>query len=128
MQVKSVLAAVGIAAASSLISQAPAEAGWCWGPNPGPCNRGVVVHNIYYPNYYNVYYMATFAPDPYPYVYVPRGYWPRYERPYRRYARRYWAPRRYWGPRWGGCCAPAAYYAYPVPAPMPVPVEGRYLK
>ena len=47
---------------------------------------------------------------------LPLGYWPRYERPYAAYGRRYWAPRR-----WGrGCCGPRAVYA--VPPPMPVPV------
>jgi len=120
MQVRSLLAVTGLALVLGLASQKPAEAGGCRGY--GPCGPPVVNHYVYYPWYQNnVYYMATFGGDPYPYVYVPRGYWPRYSRPYGRYARRYWARRR-----WGGCCAGAAYY--PVPAPMPVPVEGRYLK
>lgn len=122
MRVKSALAVIGIAIASSLVLEAPAEArgcrglfgGWCGGPQ-------VVRHNVYYRNYYDVYYMAEFAPSPYPVVYVPRGYWPRYQRPYAAYARPYWGPRR-----WRDCCNPVAYY--PVPPPQPVPVEGGYLK
>jgi len=117
MRVKSVLAVIGVAVALGLASQTPAEAccrraptGW-WGPQP-------VRHYVYYPNYYNVYYMATFAPDPYPYVYIPRGYWPRYQRPYARYGRRYWSGRRSLG-----CCGGAAAY-YVVPQPIPVPVGG----
>jgi hypothetical protein len=135
MRLKSTLALIGLAVAFGLAGNAPASAGGCrgWG---GPCGAPVVRHHLYYPNYYNVYYAATFAPDPYPYVYVPRGYWPRYERPYRRYARRYWS-----GVRTMGCCdrsRATAYYAYPVPAPVPVPVgcgwrcrgdfAGGYLK
>jgi hypothetical protein len=66
-----------------------------------------VTHFVYYPQYYNIYYTMSFAPDPYPVVYMPRGYWNRYERPYARYGRRYWARR-----------APVVA----VPAPTPVPV------
>jgi hypothetical protein len=116
MRLKSTLAVVAAVVVLAATSQAPAEAccrrgppaGW-WGPAP-------VTHYIYTPNYYNVYYMATFAPDPYPLPYLPLGYWPRYERPYAAYGRRYWARRG-----WGGCCMARAY---PVPAPYPVPV-GR---
>jgi len=125
MRLKSTLAVVGIAIAFGLASQTPAEAccrrgGW-WGPQP-------VRHYVYYPNYYNIYTMATFGPDPYPYVYIPRGYWPRYQRPYASYGRRYWRGRRSWG-----CCGgrPAAYYVVPQPIPVPVGVGccGRgYLK
>jgi hypothetical protein len=117
MQVKSALAAISVAAALSLTVQAPVEAGWCRGAPVGFCRPAPVRHWIWSPNYYNVYYMATFAPDPYPYVYMPRGYWGYYDRPYARYGRRYWAP------RWAR--------AYPVPAPVPVPVGGccgGYLK
>jgi hypothetical protein len=121
MQVKSALVAIGIAAVSSLVWQTAAEAGRCRGALRGWCGPQPVRHYVYYPNQYNVYYMATFAPNPYPQVYVPRGYWPRYRRPYARYGRPYWAPRR-----WMNCCNPVAYY--PVPAPQPVPVEGGYLK
>jgi hypothetical protein len=125
MRLKSTLAVIGVAVALGVSSLAPAEAGWC--RRAGWCGPETVSHYVYYPNYYNVYYMATFAPDPVPYVYVPRGYWPRYERPYARYGRRYWNGRRSWG-----CCGgrPAAYYV--VPQPIPVPVGGccggRYLK
>lgn len=120
MRLKSTLAALGLAVVFGLASQttaeaccrrAPPPAGW-WGPP-------AVSHFVYYPRYYNVYNLATFPPNPEPYAYMPYGYWPRYERPYRRYARRYWRRR-------AGCCAARAYY--PVPAPMPVPVGGRYLK
>ncbi len=96
MRVKSALAVISVVVAFGLASHSPAEAGWCRrGAPPGWCGPQTVRHYVYYPNYRNVYYMATFAPDPYPYVYVPRGYWPRYERPYWRYGRRYWcaAPR-----------------------------------
>jgi hypothetical protein len=114
MQVKSALAVLAVATAMLAASQA-AEAccrrgppvGW-WGPAP-------VTHYIYTPQYYNVYYMATFAPDPYPLVYAPLGYWPYYERPYAAYGRRYW-----WR-RWGrGCCAPRAAYAMPAPVAVPL--------
>ena len=112
MKVKSALAVLAIAAALGMASQA-AEAccrrgppvGW-WGPKPGS-------HYIYSPQYYNVYYMAQFAPDPVPLVYLPAGYWPYYQRPYAAYGRRYW-----WR-RGGGCCAARAAYA--VPAPVYVP-------
>jgi hypothetical protein len=119
MRVKSALGLISIIAAVGLITPSAADAGWCHRRAPvGWCGPQRVTHYVYYPQYRNVYYMATFAPDPYPYVYVPRGYWPRYERPYWRYGRRYWAPRR------------ARYY--PVPAPIPVPVggccRGEYLK
>ncbi len=117
MRLKSTLAVIGVAVALGLVFTSSAEAccrrgppaGW-WGPQP-------VRHYVYYPNYYNVYYMATFAPDPVPYVYVPNGYWPRYERPYARYRSRYWNCRVGWG-----CCngGPAAYYAVPQPVPVPV--------
>jgi len=119
MRLKSTLAAGVIAVALCLSGQAPAEAGWCRGAPRGWCGPQTVRHYVYYPNYYNVYYMATFAPDPVPYVYVPRGYWPRYRRPYARYGKRYWNRRRAWG-----CCGgrPAAYYV--VPQPIPVPVGG----
>ncbi len=118
MRGKSVLAVISVAAAFGMASPGSAEAGWCafgWcGPQP-------VQRFVYYPQYNNYFYVATFGPDPYPhpYVYVPRGYWPRYERPYRRYGRRFWRRRN-------------ARYFYAVPPPMPVPVEGccegRYLK
>jgi len=119
MRVKSALGLISIIAAVGLITPSAADAGWCHRRAPvGWCGPQRVTHYVYYPQYRNVYYMATFAPDPYPVVYVPRGYWPRYERPYWRYGRRYWAPRR------------ARYY--PVPAPIPVPVggccRGEYLK
>jgi len=112
MRVKSALGLISIVAAFGLVAPGAAEAGWCRrGAPAGWCGPQTVRHYVYYPQYRNVYYMATFAPDPYPYVYVPRGYWPRYERPYSRYGRRYWRPRR------------ARYYA--VPAPIPVPVDCR---
>jgi hypothetical protein len=114
------LVLISLAVALGMASQTSAEAGWCRGAPRGWCGPQPVRHWVYYPNYYNVYYMATFAPDPYPYVYVPRGYWPRYERPYARYGRRYWYGRRTWG-----CCGGAAAY-YVVPQPVPVPVGGCY--
>lgn len=123
MRVKSALAVMGVAVAFGLASHAPAEAGgWCWGPSPGPCDRAAVRDYIYpQPQYRNMYYMATFAPDPYPYVYIPRGYWPRYRRPYGRYGRRYWRRWRRSARRLGlGCCG-APVYA--VPRPVPVPVD-----
>jgi len=114
MQSKTMLAVISITAAFGLASQTSAEAGWCRGAPRGWCGPQTVRHYVYYPQYYNVYYMATFAPDPYPYVYVPRGYWPRYDRPYSRYGRRYWD--RGWG-------RARAYY---VPQPYYVPVGGCY--
>ncbi len=119
MRVKSALALISVIAAFGVASPSSAEAGWCRRGAPvGWCGPQTVRHFVYYPQYRNVYYMATFGPDPYPYVYMPRGYWPRYERPYWRYGRRYWRRRRW-----------ARYYA--VPAPRPVPVYGccrGYLK
>lgn len=122
MRLKRSLAAMGVAVVFGLASHGSAEAGgFCWGPNPGPCDRGVVSHRIYAPQYRNVYYMAQIAPDPYPQVYVPRGYWPRYRRPYARYNRRFWRRYRRSARRLGiGCCAPPVYA---VPAPIPVPVD-----
>jgi hypothetical protein len=111
MRVKSALALISVAVAFGLAGQSSAEAGWCRrGAPPGWCGPEPVSHYVYYPYYRNsYYYMTTFAPyDPYPSVYVPRGYWPRYDRPFWRFGRRFWWPRR------------ARYYA--VPAPMPVPV------
>lgn len=116
MRLRNTLAAIGVAVAFGLAGQT-AEAGWCRGAPAGWCGPQPVRHYIYSPNYYNVYYMATFAPDPYPYAYVPLGYWPRYERPYWRYRRPYWTP------RWGGCCGAAAYYV-----PQPYYVPNRRLK
>ena len=109
------VAMITVAMALGLASQAPAEAGCyraiavplgCGGP-PGP---QVITHFVYYPQYYDAYYTATLLPDPYPAIYMPRGYWPRYQRPYAAYGRRYWAPRRWAGP------------VVAVPAPTPVPV------
>jgi len=111
MRLKSALAAISIAVALGLASQGSAEAGWCRGAPRGWCGPQPVRHFLYFPNYYNVYYMATFAPDPYPYAYMPYGYWPRYQRPYSRYARRYWSR-----PCRGGC---GQAYA---------PAYGGYLK
>jgi len=117
MRVKSALGLVSVVAAFGLVTPSAAEAGWC--RRAGFCGPQPVRHYIYYPQYRNTYYMANFAPQPYPSVYIPRGYWPRYERPYYVYGRRAWTPRR------------ESYYV--VPEPMPVPVErgccrGRYLK
>ena len=114
MSFKSAVAAAGIAVAVSMTPGLPgtpsAEAGWgCRGP-AGWCGPQPVRHFLYFPNYYNTYYMATFAPDPYPYVYMPRGYWPRYERPYSRYQRRYWTPRRAYARGCYGGCVPAPGY------------------
>ena len=115
MQVKSALAAIGAAAALGVASNSPAQA-WCRGP--APCGTvftpaPAVTHFVYYPQYFDIYYSATLLPDPYPAMYMPRGYWPRYERPYAAYGRRYWAPRR-------ACCGmPVAV----VPAPQPVPIK-----
>ena len=113
MRLKSALAVISLALAAGLASQDPAEAGWCRGPAPcGLYPQGpAVTHFVYYPQYYDIYYTATLLPDPYPVVYMPRGYWPRYERPYAAYGRRYWAPRR--------CCG-AAVVAVPAPRPVPV--------
>ena len=115
MQLKSALAAIGAAAALGLASHTPAEA-WCRGP--APCGATVftpapaVTHFVYYPQYFDIYYTATLLPDPYPAMYMPRGYWPRFERPYAAYGRRYWAPR--------ACCnAPVVA----VPAPHPVAMK-----
>ena len=115
MRLNSALAVIGVAAALGLASHAPAEAG-CFrgvplgcGGYPGPGPQGVT-HFVYYPQYYDIYYTATLLPDPYPAIYMPRGYWPRYQRPYAAYGRRYWAPRRWAGP------------VVAVPAPNPVPV------
>ena len=125
MRVKSALAVISLAAAIGLTSIGPAEARWCRrGAPAGWCGPQPVRHFVYYPQYRNTYSVATFGPDPYPYVYMPRGSWPHYQRPYWRYWRRAWTPRR-----------DSYYYvpaAAPVPAPMPVPVGsccgGRYLK
>lgn len=98
MRFKSALAGIAIAATLGLAGPAPAEAGWYRGGPPA--GWGVVQpvqHWVYYPQYQNVYYMATIAPYPYPLVYLPRGYW---ERPY------YYAPAAYypgWGYPAGGC-------------------------
>jgi len=118
MQSKTALAVISLALALGLASKSPAEAGWCRGAPPGYCGGpfvGVpaVTHFVYYPQYYDIYYSATLLPDPYPAMYMPRGYWPRYERPYAAYGRRYWAPRRM-------CCgAPVVA----VPAPHPVAIK-----
>ena len=114
MRLKSTLAVISVisvAVALGLASQSPAEAGWCRAPR-GFCGPQPVRHYIYYPQYQNIYYMAQFPTAPYPNVYIPRGYWPYYQRPYAWYGRGYWAP------RWNRA-------AYAVPAPIPVPVEGR---
>jgi hypothetical protein len=107
----SVAASLGVAGFSAAEARdwcRRAPAGWC-GPQP-------VSHFIYYPRYSNVYYWATLAPYPGAYAYMPRGYVARYERPYRRYARRFWQPRRAYAP---------AVVAYPVANPPPADV---YLK
>jgi len=113
MRSKSALAVIGVAALLGLANHTPAEANCyrgvpfgCGGPAwPGP--QGVT-HFVYYPQYYDTYYTATLLPDPYPAIYMPRGYWPRYQRPYAAYGRRYWMPRRWAGP------------VVAVPAPVPV--------
>jgi hypothetical protein len=110
MRLNSALAVVGSALALGMASQSPAEAGWCRGAPSGFCGPQGVTHFVYYPQYYDIYYTASLLPDPYPAIYMPRGYWPRYQRPYAAYGRRYWAPRRWAGP------------VVAVPAPNPVPV------
>jgi hypothetical protein len=117
MRLKSTLAALGLAVAFGLAMSSTAEACCRRGPPPGWWGPQPVSHFVYYPRYYNAYYLATFPPSPTPYVYMPLGYWPRYERPYWRYHRRYWARR----PR--GCCA-APVYAVPQPVPVPVVTGG----
>jgi hypothetical protein len=72
--------------------------------------------------YTNVYYWATFAPYPGAYAYMPRGYYAYYDRPYGRYARRYWAPRRAYA------YAPAYVPTYPVPVAAPGCCAGGPLK
>ena len=124
MRLRSSLAALGVAAAMGVAGSAPAAAGgYCWGPNPGLCDR-TVRHYVYAPGFENVYYVAPYGPNPYygatfgpnryPSIYVPRGYWRRYQRPYARYQRPYWRP--FW--RRGRTAV-----VVPVPAPMPVPVD-----
>ena len=111
MRLKRLLAVISVAATLGLATQAPAEAGgWCRGAPAGWCGPQPVSHFIYYPQYTNVYYWATIAPDPGAYAYMPRGYYARYDRPYARYARRFWAPRRDYVPVYpvpvaAACCA-----------------------
>jgi len=117
MRLKSAAAVIGLALAVGLAAENPAEASWCRGMPPGYCGGPFVAapavsHFVYYPQYYDIYYSATLLPDPYPAMYMPRGYWPRYERPYAAYGRRFWAPRRW-------CCG-APVVAVPPPRPVPV--------
>jgi len=125
MRVKNAVAVISVAIAIGLTSHSPAEAGRCRRAPPGWCGPAAVAHYLYYPGYYNAYYPAPMVgPDPYPYPYMPRGYWSRNDNPFWSY------PAAYWYPNW----APNRPRYYAVPGPMPVPVGGcggcgpRYLK
>jgi hypothetical protein len=115
MRVNNALVVISVVIAFGLTTLTSAEARRCRrGAPPQWCGPQAVYHYMYYPRFRNVYYMAQFGPDPYPYPYVPRGYWPRYENPFWSY------PGAYWYPNW----APNRPRYYAVPEPMPVPVEG----
>jgi hypothetical protein len=119
MRWKTLFAAVSVAVMLGFAAPTPAAAGgWCRGAPRGWCGPQPVSHFIYYPRYTNSYYWATLVPYPGAYAYMPRGYYAQYDRPYGRYARRYWAPRRVYGP---------AYAAAPVVA-APGCCAGGYLK
>jgi hypothetical protein len=112
---KSALGLISIIAAFGLISLDSAEARGCRrGAPAGWCEPQAVPLYGNYPWYGATYYMATVPPYPYPYVYIPRGYygyWPRYDWPY-------WG----WGRRWGW--PRGAYYAAPGPAYAPADCGG----
>jgi len=103
-------AVISAAAIGYAVSAPAAHAEWCRAPRGSFCGPAPVSHFIYYPRYSNVYYWATLVPYPGAYPYMPRGYYGRYHRPYRQYARRFWAPRRAYA-------AAPPVVAYPVAAP-----------
>jgi hypothetical protein len=115
MRVRNALAVISVVIATGLTCYSPAEARGCRRAFPGWCGRqAAVAHYLYVPAYRNEYYVApVVGPDPYPYPYMPRGYWSRGNNPFWSYSAAYWYPN--WWPNRPRFVA--------VPAPMPVPVD-----